>query len=299
MSFTYRESRDLTAAFEVGQNAVDLPAKFTVRHVGIPVNLAASFEGQTSVNLPAKFVIRRSASQNLRAGFDAQASASLPAEFVVRHAEAVDLLGGFVIRQGIGDISARTRVERIYDLRRTAGIAFYWQGADNPPESLVDFIVESPTGFWVTKFYDGPARLRYVFIPWTTFAETGLDGTRPDKSQVDGFIWTVHSDGLRRIDYIHAPLFGDLLGKFIVRQERSVDLLTGFIVRHEGFIDLPAKFDMMIELLMGVEPSSTYNLCVTPPEFITVQPASIYTLCIRQEEYLTVSPASVYSLAVA
>jgi len=171
-------------------------------------------------------------------------------------------------------------VTEVYDLTGTLGLAFYWWGAANPPEALVDIRVESPTGFWLSNFYDGFARWRYVFIPWGSFVwvsrrqrlleahHHGFD--EPDKSQVTGFIWTVYTTGSRLLDYVHAPrqLLGpkgifiarhsqsrDFPAAFIIRHTNSVDLFNEFIIRHstsaelqagflirQGIRDLPAQF---------------------------------------------------------
>lgn len=273
-SFVVRQGvADLYGEFHVGQDSADLFGVFVVQHVGTPVNLlgefivrhvgtpvnllaefvvepvsasidlAAGFEvGQGSVNLPAELLVRQERSVDLPASFESQTSVDLLGTFIVRQEATLDLPARFVVKQWAESIPARFRTMKLYDLRGTQGIAFYWQGANNPPSSLVDFIMESPTGFWVGKFYDGPARFRYVFFPWSLLRETGLDGSRPDKSQVDGFIWVVHTDGLRRIDYIHAPTFGDLLGEFIVRHSATADLAAKFFVQNAGTEDLPGEF---------------------------------------------------------
>jgi len=279
MKFTVRKpnARDLSAQFKVGQSwrdlkagfdgqtSVDLSGKFISRHVATArlhgefmagqsaVNLYAEFEaGQGSVNLYGKFIVRHAALKDLKAGFDSQASVRLSAEVIIRHSASANLPGKFTVLQWMEDILSRLRIERIYNLKGSAGIAFYWQGADNPPESIVDFIVESPTGFWVAEFYDGPARLRYVFIPWTLFRETGLDGSRPDMTQIDAFTWIVHTNGLRRIDYIHAPIFGNLYAIFEVRQTTSTNLKAGFRIR-QSFKNLAAKFEVMVSRVDLIE----------------------------------------------
>ncbi len=237
-------SASLLAAFNVGQDAIDLPAELTVRQPA-SVNLGARFSSHAIRDLLGKFAIRRSSSVDLAAGFDAHASINLHGIFSIRHEATLDLSAGFLLRQLIDDMHARFRVENVFDLRGTAGIAFHWWGANNPPESIVDFIVESPTGFWVGEFYDGPAYFRHVFIPWTQFRETGLDGSRPDKSQVDGLIYIVHTSGLRRIDYIYAPLFGDLHALFNIRHTAIPRNLKGVsTVRQEDNVEILGKFSV-------------------------------------------------------
>ena len=132
------------------------------------------------------------------------------------------------------------------------GIAFYWWGTGEDPEIRVEFILESPTGFWMSSFYDGPARLRHVFLPWGSFTwislpEPDLDPhhhgfNEPDRSQIDGFYWTVHTPGVRRVDYIYAPVGGDLLAGFIPRRSISTELSAGFNIRHPDSAELLGAF---------------------------------------------------------
>lgn len=215
--------------------------------------LGASFEvGQDSANLSAGFV-------------SGQGSVELAAEFVVIAADSVDLAAIFAARRdgtmnlpaAINithpmDLPAKFRVEKIYDLRGTAGLAFYWWGADNPPSALVQLILETPTGFWYSDFYDGPARLRHVFIPWGSFTWVSAEQrylephrhgfNEPDKSKIDGILYTIHTTGVRRIDYIYAPLMAEFSAKFIVRKSASRNLNAGFIVRHSDLKELPGEF---------------------------------------------------------
>lgn len=165
----------------------------------------------------------------------------------------------------------------IWDLTGTIGFAFYWWGADNPPEALNQIRLETPTGFWSSDFYDGFARWRYVLIPWGGFTwvsnpQRRLEPHRhgfdePVKDQILGFLWTMHTSGLRRLDYVHAPrqLKGakgiftarhsqiqEELGAFIVRQSASQNLGAGFIVRQD-FKDLAAEFYVEMITTYAVE----------------------------------------------
>lgn len=150
----------------------------------------------------------------------------------------------------LADLWAPTlHISEVYDLTGTIGLAFFWWGADNPPSSLVQIILETSTGFWYSDFYDGPARWRYVFIPWGSFIwvsspqrllEPHYHGfEEPDKSQVTGFIWTVHTAGTRRLDYVHAPrqLLGPI-GVFVARHSQSHDVPAAFVIRHSAVSDL-------------------------------------------------------------
>lgn len=210
-------AEDLPAEFEVGQDSRDLFGEFIIRHE-MSVDLPAIFDGQTVFNLPAEFFVNQAAVDLLGEFMVKQWQEDLPAEFSVLNTGTIDLSAEFIVLQWLENIPTRLRTMRIYDLRGTTGIGFHWQGAANPPSSIVDFIIESPTGFWVGEFSDGPAEFRDVFFPWHELRETGLDGTKPNMGHIDGFTWIVHTDGLRRIDYIYARPFGDLHGIFTVQQ---------------------------------------------------------------------------------
>lgn len=150
---------------------------------------------------------------------------------------------------------ATPRITDIYDLTGTLGFGFYWWGADNPPSALVQIILMTPTGFWFSDFYDGRARWRDVFIPWGKFTWVSapqrlLEPHRhgfeePNKSQIRDFIWTVHTAGLRRLDYVYAPRARPAVkGKFIIRRSTSVALSAGFDVRRSASQEFPAEFSV-------------------------------------------------------
>jgi hypothetical protein len=230
-------ARELGASFDVGQGSTDLAAQFE--------------SGQDSATLQAGFLAVIPDSEQL------------VAEFTIRRAASGNLPAAMYVLW-IGDLKANFRVEKTYDLRGTAGIAFYWWGANNPPSALNQVIVETgpgnagapvptpPTGFWYSDFYDGPARLRHVFIPWGSFTwvpspQRLLEPHRhgfeePDKSRITGFLITIHTTGKRRIDFIYAPFMVEFLAKFIIRRSTSRDFLGKIIVRHPGSQNLPGKF---------------------------------------------------------
>lgn len=123
------------------------------------------------------------------------------------------------------------------DLSRSEGIAFYWWGSGGVDQNI-DFEMKSPTGGWVGKFPDGPAEWRWVFLSWDDLVEVDLDGTMPNRSNVTGFFWTYHTDGVRRVDYIVGWRRQDLRGDFEVRQEVGRDLRGDFVIRREFGRDL-------------------------------------------------------------
>ena len=153
------------------------------------------------------------------------------------------------------------------DLSPSEGIAFYWWGSGGVDQNI-DFEMRSTTGSWVGKFYDGPAEWRWVFLSWADLTEVDLDGSRPDSSNVTGFFWTYHTDGVRRVDYIVGWRRQDLRADFEVRQETSqflsakfkaqvslnllaglivsnrvsLNLLAGLIVRNRSTVEVLAKF---------------------------------------------------------
>ena len=234
-------SVELACGFEVGQGSGNLPAKFRARQDF--AELGAELEvGQDSVNLLGELVVRH------------PASVELLGEFAVRRSALQELLAELIVRQPASpqNLTAKFRVERVYDLRGTAGIAFYWWGAANPPEAQNQLRLETPTGFWYTDFIDGPASFRYVFIPWGNFtwvstAQRRLEPHRhgfnePNKSQIDAILYTINTAGVRRIDYIHAPFMRPFPCKFTVRHPGSADLGAGFAVARPGSQNLPAGF---------------------------------------------------------
>jgi len=141
------------------------------------------------------------------------------------------------------------------DLSQSEGIAFYWWGSGGVDQNI-DFEMRTPTGSYIGKFYDGPAEWRWVFLRWLDLVEVDLDGSRPDNSNITGFFWTYHTDGVRRVDYIVGWRRQDLRGDFEVRQETSqnlsakfaaqvsLNLLAGLIVRRRSTAEMLAKFEV-------------------------------------------------------
>ena len=244
-------SEDLTASFTSSQWQEDLPAQFTVRQAASQ-DLGASFDGQAVQSLFAGFIVRPLVELDLAGSLVVRASTStvLPAGFAVRRDTSGDLAASLEVNW-IGDLKAGFRVEKIYDLRGTAGVAFYWWGANNPPEALNQLRLETPTGFWYSDFIDGPARLRHVFIPWGSFTWVSAEQrylephrhgfNEPDKSQIDAILFTIHTTGVRRIDYIYAPLMNEFICKFIVRHSDALNLSAGFAVRRSNLDNMPGE----------------------------------------------------------
>lgn len=125
-----------------------------------------------------------------------------------------------------------------YDFSESLGISFYWWGTGTSPEIQVDLILKTPTGNFVAAFPDGPAEWRWVYLEWSDFKEVAIDGTRPDKSQITGILWTVHTDGVRRVDRISRWRNALLPGLFVSRQSDSTDLSGTIVARQPGSTEL-------------------------------------------------------------
>ncbi len=136
------------------------------------------------------------------------------------------------------------------DLSESEGIAFYWWGSGGVDQNI-DFEMRTLTGSLIGKFYDGPAEWRWVFLSWGDFTEVDLDGSRPDNSDIRGFYWTYHTDGVRRVDYIVGWRRQDLRGDFEVRQPDSAELLGKFAaqVTAEFLVKVEVKGLDVAELL--------------------------------------------------
>jgi hypothetical protein len=140
------------------------------------------------------------------------------------------------------------------DLSQSEGIAFYWWGSGGVDQNI-DFEMRTPTGSYIGKFYDGPAEWRWVFLRWADLEAVDIDGSRPDNSDITGFYWTYHTDGVRRVDYIVGWRRQDLRGDFEVRQGNTSDLLGKFAaqvtaellgkveVQQSGSAELLGKFE--------------------------------------------------------
>ena len=259
-------SIELGCGFEVGQGSIDLPASF-VSAQGRE-NLGAKFEvGQDSVELLGGFLTRGPGSSELAAGF------------ITQSLTAVNLLATMNVVQ-LTDLPAKFRVTKTYDLRGTAGIAFYWWGANNPPEALNQLRLETPTGFWYSDFVDGPASFRHVFIPWGSFTwvsttQRSLEPHRhglnaPDRSQIDAILFTIHTTGVRRIDYIYAPLMALFPCKFTIRRSTSQNLAAGFNVRRSETYNLPCGFTVR---LTSNDLSAKFNVSI-----------SLFSICMTNDK---------------
>ena len=114
----------------------------------------------------------------------------------------------------------------------------------------------TPTGSWIGKFPDYGVKT-WVALTWDDLQEVDIDGSLPDKTQVTGFLWTVHSAGERWLDGIYGlPKGGDpdVFAKFTTRHPAAVDLsatfylplnlFSEFTVQHPGTVDLAAVFSL-------------------------------------------------------
>jgi len=157
----------------------------------------------------------------------------------------------FTVKQSFLEIWGILRVNQQYNISNARGIGFYWWGA-GAPDHLTEFEMHSPTGYWRAYFPDGPANWHYVFIPMSSFTELGLDGSRPDATDVTAFLWTYHTTGTRKvldltIWFVVPP---DLKGIFIVRQSTTNDLPVEFKISRDGAPqELRAEFRLRQETI--------------------------------------------------
>jgi len=207
-------SRVLLGKFKVAQDFVDLLVKFMIGRDS--KDLFARFESQTTRDLLARAKITDIGSAELL-GKAAISQVGTP----------IELLARFEVGQDSGALKALFLIPRAYDFSGSMGISFYWWGSGGMDQNI-DFEMRSLTGGWLGTFPDGPAEWRQIQLSWDDLTEVDLDGTRPDRSQIIGFYWTYHTPGVRRLAGIQAWMRQDLLGKFFVRNARSLDLLSKF-----------------------------------------------------------------------
>ena len=204
-------SRDLKAIFHVKQDSVDLKAEFTLR--------------QLTNDLHASFWIRLPGiPADLFAKFETNLHHGIPA-----------------------DLYCKLHIRRIYDLSDSGGLGFFWEGVGR---GHVDIEIFTPTGAWTGKFPDWGV-MTWVPLKWEDLTEVDIDGSRPDKSQITGILWTYHSDGIRHVDWIVGlPKGGDrdIFSKFIVRHSSYADLKGEFHYNHFRS-DLKARF-----IILGEQP---------------------------------------------
>ncbi len=137
------------------------------------------------------------------------------------------------------------------DLSHWEGIAFYWWGSGGSDQNI-DFEMRSPTGGWVGTFPDGPAMWRWVFLRWSDLTAVDFDGSRPDRSNITHILWTYHTDGVRRINYIVGWRKQDVYCHAIIRNAGSGELFAKFEVG-QGFNDLFARFEVMVDRFTLIE----------------------------------------------
>ena len=236
---------------------VSLLTYFTIR-TAASVNLPAEFTIRTaaSASLPAEFLLSQlNAISDLHAEFIVRQSASIPlkAEFIVRHSASAPLKAEFLLSQlnAISDLSAEFFVHKTYDLTGALGIGFYWWGSGVVEgDQNIEFQLLSPTGGWIAHFADGDPEWKWVLLPFEDrdptslqrLIEVDLGGSKADKSQIEAFLWTYFSPGVRRVAYLCIWYGGDLRAEFTVRASIASDLKTEFTVRQSSFQDLQAEF---------------------------------------------------------
>jgi len=152
-----------------------------------------------STTLQAEFIVAQD-SRNLKAVFRPTQEA-LFAKFSIIINGSTDLKAEFT-SSTVTATPLNTwnifRINQQYDITGWKGISFMWWGSGGW-DQLVEFEVHSTTGYWRARFYDGPAAWREVFISKDDFVELGLDGTRPDPTTVNAFLWTYHTQGTRKV----------------------------------------------------------------------------------------------------
>jgi hypothetical protein len=231
--------------------SADLAAEFIIRY-GI-------------ADLHSDFVVRQFASTNLQAGFQvAQGNEDLQSEFEVRQSTLIELLTHFVIEksssqnlqcgfkvQHYSDLWASFNVHKTYDFSGALGIGFYWWGSEIiEGDQIVDFQLLTPTGGWIAKFPDGDAEWRWILLPFEDrdptsnqrLIEVDLGGSRANKAEVESFLWTYYSKGVRRVAYVIIWYGGDLQAGFKVRQATSATLQCALTVRKSASTALQCGF---------------------------------------------------------
>ncbi len=184
-----------------------------------------------SVDLHAQFTVGQHA-EDLRSEFHVkQWQEDLYARFNIPIPASVNLFAWIDVNQenDSQDIYTKFGVRQIYDLSDQGGIGFFWQGVGR---GHVDIQILTPTGAWIGKFPDwGP--WTWVVLLWEDLQEVDIDGSRPDKSEITGFLWTYHSAGVRHLDGLYGlPMGGD------------TDVKGFLVIRHATFNELPVGFEV-------------------------------------------------------
>lgn len=160
------------------------------------------------------------------------------------------------------------RISRIYDFSKSGGIGFFWNGVGR---GHVDLQLLTPTGAWIGKFPDWGEKT-WVPLKWDELQEVDLDGSRPDKSQITGILWTVHSAGERRLDGIYGlPKGGDpdVYARLIVRGESNKNLKTIFSLRQ---LTAELKAEFVVEHMVDVySASGTGNVSTALNSYVDLQ----------------------------
>lgn len=144
---------------------------------------------------------------------------------------------------GNDNLAATFYVRQMYDFSKAYGLSFLWWGADKGDS--VEFKLESPTGHFLTMFSDGPSSWREVFIPWSRFTEIAQIGTPPDKSRITAILWTVFSEGMRRVDLLRLFEVPILHCGFVARHSNTLDIGCGFTARAASVGNLKAGFTVI------------------------------------------------------
>ena len=270
-------------------NAIYIDADFD--DLDLHETIDASQDLQTEFIIPFSDFVEFSAEFTVKQGFEnlksiftvPERAAALSVYFSVRHTDQLELPVELAVNQFNAtplEIWGALRVNQQYNISNARGIGFYWWGA-GAPDHLTEFEMHSPTGYWRAYFPDGPANWHYVFIPMSNFIELGLDGSRPDPTDVVAFLWTYHTTGTRKvldltIWYVVPP---DLKAIVTVRQSTTKELSSKFKVSHDGAPqELHAEFklrqktiDLKAEFSLNQYDGSSNLLCMfTVDELIDI-----------------------------
>jgi len=197
----------------------------------VTVDLFAEFyvPPRGSADLKAEFRIKQDFADLKNIFHVGQDSANLYASFWIPIPQSKDLFSEFETNLNNGtpnNLFCKFAVRLIYDLSDQGGIGFFWEGTGR---GHVDIQILTPTGAWIGKFPDY-ADWTWVELWWEDLQEVDIDGSRPDKTQITGFLWTYHSAGIRHLDGLYGLPKG------------PTDVKGIMVIRHTTYNELPAEF---------------------------------------------------------
>jgi len=230
--------QDLKAVFEVAQ-WIDLKAEFRV--------------AQDIADLKAEFRIKQ-LFQNLKAVFKIRRS-GIPKDLFAKFETSTKL--------DASELYAKFGVRRIYDLSDQGGVGFFWKGVGG---GHVDIQIFSSTGAWIGKFPDF-GEWTWIKLLWENLQEVDIDGSRPDKSQITGFLWTYHTPGERHLDGLYGlPIGGDPDVKALMTiRHAAYNDLSAYLFRNLFREDLYAKVTVRQNSVKSPDFSGAIAIGITSP----------------------------------